>query len=268
MPQRRGQGLGAELAKRVPEAERGRAQRTLPSKPLSCESVPVGDPCPSSSSTQSPRKQDPSPQGPRSRSHVLVTSALEERLTIPAPVPIVLGTLALIWQESGVPNMCVLTPGTFSSLDGWIGKLRLWSMGQDGCELFRVGAALDKGWSTERGARARCSSPGSALTSQGGWDALEGPCSPHNCEVYESRERKFWKGLVFESWDFDGCRFLFPWKRGSELENEPVSSALGAPDSWGRGHSPTSSPGGLRGRLERRFGTQGLWGHSRHLLGP
>lgn len=39
---------------------------------------------------------------------------------------------------------------------------------------------------------------------------------------------------MFESWDFDGCRCLFPWKRGSELEAEPVSTDLGAPDSWGR----------------------------------
>lgn len=33
---------------------------------------------------------------------------------------------------------------------------------------------------------------------------------------------------MFESWDLDGCRCLFPWKRASESEAEPVSSALGA----------------------------------------
>lgn len=38
---------------------------------------------------------------------------------------------------------------------------------------------------------------------------------------------------MFESWDFDNCRGLFPWKRESETEKEPVSSALGAPDSEG-----------------------------------
>ena len=47
---------------------------------------------------------------------------------------------------------------------------------------------------------------------------------------------------MFESWDFDGCRCLFPWKQGSESENEPVSSALGAPDSWGRGLLPRLLP--------------------------
>lgn len=160
----------------------------------------------------------------------------------PPLCPLFWAPLALSWQESGVPHRCMLTAGICSSLDGWMGKLRPWSMGQDGCGLSQVGAALNKGPSPELGARAPCCSPGSALTSQGGWDTLEGPCSPHNCEVYESRECKFWKRLVFESWDFDGCRCLFPWKRGSEPENEPVSSALGAPDSWGRGLLPRLLP--------------------------
>lgn len=33
---------------------------------------------------------------------------------------------------------------------------------------------------------------------------------------------------MFESGDFDNCLCLFPWKRESEAEKEPVSSALGA----------------------------------------
>lgn len=43
---------------------------------------------------------------------------------------------------------------------------------------------------------------------------------------------------MLKSWDFDNCRCLFPWKRESEAEKEPVGSALGASDSEGRGRTP------------------------------
>lgn len=58
--------------------------------------------------------------------------------------------------------------------------------------------------------------------------------SPGNHGVYNSCESKFWKRPRFESGDFHSCLCLFPWKRGSEPETEPLSSSLGAPVSWER----------------------------------
>lgn len=69
--QSRGEGGGQERkqAGSIPEAERGRAQQTLHGSrspfPLNlpcARSVPVGDACPPSPSSQHPLRQDPSPQ--------------------------------------------------------------------------------------------------------------------------------------------------------------------------------------------------------------
>lgn len=62
--------------------------------------------------------------------------------------------------------------------------------------------------------------------------------------VYGTGE-EVWKRPMFQGWDFDNCRCLFPWKRESEPEKEPVSSALGAPDSEGERNDCTP----LSGRL-------------------
>lgn len=67
-----------------------------------------------------------------------------------------------------MPDGCRLTSDTFSSLDGRVGELRPWLMGQDGCGGSRVGAAPDEGRITDPGAGALCSSLDFAFPAQGG----------------------------------------------------------------------------------------------------
>lgn len=109
-----------------------------------------------------------------------MTLALEEGLTTPTPVPIVLDSPALSWPDPEVPDRCGLTSSTFSSLERRVDKLRPWLMGQNGCGSSGVGAAPDEEPSAQLGARALCSSLDSALTAQGwvGWTLCKAPAAP------------------------------------------------------------------------------------------
>lgn len=66
---------------------------------------------------------------------------------------------------------------------------------------------------------------------------------------------------MFESWDFDSRRCLFPWKRQSEAERKPVSSALGASDSEGERVDCTLLSGGLSPRPSLLWASREGWNY-------